>query len=895
MNDKLQAYFDVARAQEPVMDKTELENLLGRTGVVVKKKRWFNLNIFITMITLSACTLAVWLLITNQPAPEVILAETEIKTGSGTENQPDVKDKQQQQARIIHEPSIRMNSNEPGAMKIEGSTGVLQLPVYGNNDAPEVEMTGQSKAYINESGYVVLSDEELAGLGIITNGNTLTYANITDRGERQTGNGLTSFMYPFYKIEIEEHGSSRTNITQTNEAEIITGSKTFWPALLTRINKKDTSVQAIEHNVSAEYPKLFQHEVASFLVPVFVELKAKPGPLSHDLKLIFWFKAEDSFFRALPPGIRDEIMLKYRHININAYYTILAHYSPINYHASPVSIDSLLIRELTTHIIYPKRAALNKLRIKADKNVFSYDNRVVRHNKVHELRIMGTESSVIFPHNSPDLVKVRKWDIDLMPVALTNIDMSTISYFYHYPDSVSNLTRQKLNEQQFVNSCRNLVPVKVHHNYLFWYEPADQLSSLVKEWPAPVLSPASVFGHAELMSLQKAYLRLKEADFEKLNAFTPVALSDFNISKINHVRNNPHSRVKTDSAFVKEAHNLAGIIVSNEDRLVIWYELSEEFTEAVASFYYATKPDLSLVKFLNLTVEEKKKLGITQNEKGTNIPSAITDRTTIYSTYNRSGSEHEFRIKPAVEFAGDKPAKQVVLHPQDTLSFKKTYDMKMASGTKYPSPVLVTNSTGLVWYMYNLDNGDEIPLNKLENEQFMKQKRNEDREKLVGQLGSFVPVKIDVEERYKSSNKHIGLIAWYKPDSLFLHALHEEVANELKAELDALNNNKPASTCKYFDACGNHAGVIYTFNLYPNPVGDQFTIEVGLNEARNLDISVVDINGRLVKKLAVNKQQDKGLIGYTYPAGNLPEGLYLLLITTDKGERITQRLIKKQP
>jgi hypothetical protein len=79
------------------------------------------------------------------------------------------------------------------------------------------------------------------------------------------------------------------------------------------------------------------------------------------------------------------------------------------------------------------------------------------------------------------------------------------------------------------------------------------------------------------------------------------------------------------------------------------------------------------------------------------------------------------------------------------------------------------------------------------------------------------------------------------------------------------------------------------FKVFPNPVVETFTIELSLTENTNLEISIFDISGKVVKEL----YNGKGLQGeniFSFNKANLSKGTYFLIIknnlNTIKNEKI---------
>ncbi len=153
------------------------------------------------------------------------------------------------------------------------------------------------------------------------------------------------------------------------------------------------------------------------------------------------------------------------------------------------------------------------------------------------------------------------------------------------------------------------------------------------------------------------------------------------------------------------------------------------------------------------------------------------------------------------------------------------------------------------------------------------------------QLNNCIPIKI--------VQNNVSIIAWYKPDSLFLSLLPNTESTEIKTEYHAISNNLPAPSCKYFEVCQNVTGKINSYLAYPNPAEQTLNIEIDLAEERQLEFIVTDITGKIIKTLNQNLNQAKGIQTYTYQIGELTEGMYLLIITTDKGEKVSTRIVKR--
>jgi len=69
---------------------------------------------------------------------------------------------------------------------------------------------------------------------------------------------------------------------------------------------------------------------------------------------------------------------------------------------------------------------------------------------------------------------------------------------------------------------------------------------------------------------------------------------------------------------------------------------------------------------------------------------------------------------------------------------------------------------------------------------------------------------------------------------------------------------------------------------YPNPTADRIAIDITVEEAEALDITVLDASGRLVRTFS--HRQEAGTHPFVAPVGDLEPGAYHLLVTDSQGE-----------
>ncbi len=87
-------------------------------------------------------------------------------------------------------------------------------------------------------------------------------------------------------------------------------------------------------------------------------------------------------------------------------------------------------------------------------------------------------------------------------------------------------------------------------------------------------------------------------------------------------------------------------------------------------------------------------------------------------------------------------------------------------------------------------------------------------------------------------------------------------------------------------------GAIVSTSVYPNPATDGgATMSFVLSEPRTLKLTLLDLNGNVVATLMQEAKRTAGNGQFAFTLNNIPSGMYLATLTTDKGERAMQRLI----
>lgn len=90
----------------------------------------------------------------------------------------------------------------------------------------------------------------------------------------------------------------------------------------------------------------------------------------------------------------------------------------------------------------------------------------------------------------------------------------------------------------------------------------------------------------------------------------------------------------------------------------------------------------------------------------------------------------------------------------------------------------------------------------------------------------------------------------------------------------------------------NEIELISTVELYPNPVRNELTVELGLTEKTVVEIFVTDLLGNMVVQL-VNEEASSGKNKFVWNTGNTKNGIYLLNIISSHSRQIKKVVVNR--
>lgn len=345
---------------------------------------------------------------------------------------------------------------------------------------------------------------------------------------------------------------------------------------------------------------------------------------------------------------------------------------------------------------------------------------------------------------------------------------------------------------------------------------------------------------------------------------------------------------------------------------ILWFPITPSFIEALPARYKTqlalrtAKIDIKKVTVIELPDSLYAPLGITAATGKITIPSgSIDDKEPFMGTYSHGGSSVEIATLSRKEYyalpeeeRGDSVKIFLGTDPLNIL-----YMFYRKSDNAYPSPVLITNGNGTHWYAnnykgrdYELNDSDIVYIraNHIRLEDYPKFRKRDEAARMerMSTLGSLIPIHV-YAHRVSAKEEPFDLIAWYEPTLELFKVLPVNIGGQIRKEYEAISKDEKAPSCIYFEECRNVKGKITSVMAYPNPVSEELTIRVQVEEERNITISIADISGRVIKVVTEEQPQFKGVHDYTAGMGELKEGIYMVLIETDKGERVVQRIIRK--
>ncbi|MFN3444443.1 MAG: T9SS type A sorting domain-containing protein [Bacteroidia bacterium] len=562
MSKHLQNYFDAAKQQAPLLTEKEVANLLNTAPKVVVKKRFLNLKRFVFMSTLSVMITAIWLMWNNQNVSTIKpQATTSLKQVAPTQPQPN------NTTGLIEKPVLNRLQLSPTKPQ-QVTPDSLNKPQEPNkitswfepkNSNSYIEPQEPTREYFNENGELMLTHEELAKLGIITDGNVLSYEIITDSANKYRYDTITKIETPTYSLKIGKSGSS-SSIQNSTEKVDTTYFKNFHAIAI-----EDSITNKVDEKNRLTFTEMvgpfgyrldYFNELKPSLVPLMLELKAKGKIYNSDRKLVFWFKNEISFIQALPDEMAKAVEEKYGKPQDKNYFADLK--GKYQKKSPPAKgFDSLTIKLLQNSYVKIQPEFLREINIKhkGDKLRLVYWESKLNKAKTRQVyrktiyKSKANYTSIM--HGIPTLINQKKGKIKVenSPIAESNYNLSRIDFLRNVDDSIGPFMDNP-SYNFFKQLTPDLYPIMVDSQTIFWFYKNEKLNTLI----------------------QKSAYKRADLNLRKINklSLTPSELKNLNISYEPNGIRVPTLIDKTSSIYsvynnYESTHDIVGFKVVEKD------------------------------------------------------------------------------------------------------------------------------------------------------------------------------------------------------------------------------------------------------------------------------------------------------------------------------------------
>ncbi len=187
------------------------------------------------------------------------------------------------------------------------------------------------------------------------------------------------------------------------------------------------------------------------------------------------------------------------------------------------------------------------------------------------------------------------------------------------------------------------------------------------------------------------------------------------------------------------------------------------------------------------------------------------------------------------------------------------------------------------------------------------------------QIGRLVPVvvrtgRIHTPEDSIAQRNRPDCIFWFEPGRKFLDRLPAEVRERVEREMaldgrlrdaeradDGIAPEARVSLASdiqaavgespYLDVLRGAAGAIMESRIEPNPARERALLSYRLSDSRTVALGLHDIAGRRLRELVPSEPMEAGLRTQEIDLRDLAPGIYLVVLSTDRGERAVQRII----
>ncbi len=568
MSKHLQNYFDAAKQQAPFLTEKEVANLLNSEPKVVVKKRFFNLKQLVFMSTLLVIVTTTWLVWNNQNVnttePKAIqsteqIVPTQPKKNNKISNEEVGTKTSSTQTKPLQINLVSSTANTPINNTNNSNINWFEPAVINNYPTPQEP----TRDFFNENGELILTYDELAKLGILTDGNVLRYEITTDSANKYRYDTITKFETRTYSLKIGKSGSS-SSIQNSTEKVDTTYFKNFYAIAI-----EDSITNKANENKRLFFTEMvgpfgyrldYFNELKPSLVPLMLELKAKGKVYNSDRKLVFWFKNEVSFIQALPAELAKAVEVRYGKPQDKNYFADLK--EKYQKKSPPAKgFDSLTVKLLQNSYVKIQPEFLKEINIKHKGNKLRLVYWESRLNKAKTKQVYGKTiykskaNYTAVTHGIPTFMNKKRGNLKVNngPVAESNYDLSHITFLRNIDDSIGPFMDNP-SYNFFKQLTPDLYPIMIDSQTIFWFYKNEKLNTLIQK-------SAYQTANLNIRKINKLYLQ-------------PTELAKLNITYTSEGIRVPTHIDKTSSIYsvynnYESTHDIVGFKVVEKDGTAI--------------------------------------------------------------------------------------------------------------------------------------------------------------------------------------------------------------------------------------------------------------------------------------------------------------------------------------
>lgn len=175
---------------------------------------------------------------------------------------------------------------------------------------------------------------------------------------------------------------------------------------------------------------------------------------------------------------------------------------------------------------------------------------------------------------------------------------------------------------------------------------------------------------------------------------------------------------------------------------------------------------------------------------------------------------------------------------------------------------------------------------------------------LANPARNLVPVHIHLEHPGNGAERRASeVILWYYPTREFVDALPERYRRSLQKEMNVMAdvhecNLPPSEAClrmtgemSLLNFCGRASGALKGLSVSPNPASGTFTLRYSLDDRRLISAALYNMRGAYVRDIMPAAQLAAGAHSATVKLKGVQPGAYIVLLHSEQGEQISERLI----